>query len=72
MALRDANRKADHIVLVIASDISEELLTKVIRERMLRVKRLQSITIVKDGKDIVYTKEETIRKKFKINWADLK
>lgn len=72
MALRDANRKADHIVLVIASDISEELLTKVIRERMLRVKRLQSITIVKDGKEIVYTKEETIRKKFKINWADLK
>lgn len=72
MALRDANRKADHIVLVIASDISEELLTKVIRERMLRAKRLQSITIVKDGKDIVYTKEEAIRKKFKINWADLK
>lgn len=72
LALRDANQKSDHIILLIASDISEEILTRGIKGRMLQAKRLQSVTIVKDGKDVVYSKEEIVRKGFKASWADLK
>lgn len=72
MALRDANRKSDHAVLWIASDISEDSLTKGIKGRMLRAKRLQSVTVIREGKDVVYTKERIREAGFKISWADLK
>lgn len=72
LALRDANQKSDHVVLLIVTDISEENLTRGIKGRMLQAKRLQSVTIVKDGKDVVYTKDEIIKKGFKASWADLK
>lgn len=71
-ALRDANRKADHAVLLISSGISEDDLTRGIKGRMLRVDRLQSATIMKDGKDVVYTKEQILQDGFKASWTDLK
>lgn len=71
-ALRDANRKSDHVILLVTSDISEKNLTDAIRGRMARAKRLQSVTIIKDGKDAVYTKKEILKGSFKINWVDLK
>lgn len=72
MALKDANKKADHAVLWIASDITEEILTRGIKGRMIRVDRLKSVTVVKDGKDVVYTKEQISKEGFKASWTDLK
>lgn len=70
-ALRKAARQAEDVVLWIESDISWEDLNAAIRPRIRR-SGITHITIVKDGKDRRYSREEILSDNFKIRPADLK
>lgn len=70
--IRDAKKQADHIVLWVDSDILMGDLRDAIVDRVRRSETIKSITIVKEGKDCTYTRDEIIGDGFKIKQADLK
>lgn len=70
-AIRSAKRQADHIVLWIDSDITYGDLTDGIKDRIRRSENVKTITIVRNGKDHTYTREDILRNGFKIQQADL-
>lgn len=70
-AIRSAKRQADRIVLWIDSDISCGDITKAMKSRVERAKNIQSITVVMNGKDHTYTRENILSDSFKIQQADL-
>ncbi len=70
-AIRSAKRQADHIVLWIESDISLGDLTDGIKGRVARAENIKTITIVKDGRDRAYSREDILQNGFKIQQADL-
>ena len=71
-AIRSGKNQADHIVLWIGSDISLGDLRNGILNRARRCKNIKTITIVKDGKDCSFTKEQIDANDFEIKQADFK
>ena len=69
--LRKAKKQANHIVLWIESDISMGDLTAALRSRTRRCATIQTITIVRDGKDVCLTREDILSEGLKIRLADL-
>ena len=70
--LRSAARQAGDIVLWIEADISYEDLAAALRSRVRRNENIQSVTIIRDGKDIRLSRNDIISEGFKIRPADLK
>lgn len=69
--LRKAKNQADHVVLWIESDISSEDLAAALRPRTRRCATIQTITIVRNGKDVCLTREDILSEGLKIRLADL-
>lgn len=69
--LRDAKKQAGDIVLSIESDIEWEDLTAALRPRVKRSDSISYVTIIRDGKDHRYSREEILADGFKIHQADL-
>ena len=70
-ALRSGKDQANDIVLWIESDISLEDLSAAIRPRVNRAGNISHITIVRDGKDRRYSRNEILSEGFRIRQADL-
>ena len=70
-ALRSAKDQANNIVLWIESEISLGDLSNAISGRVGRSKNITHVTIVKDGKDRMYNREEITKPGWKIQQADL-
>jgi len=62
--LRSAAKQANHVVLEILSDISDDDLKSGIRRRVIRTENIETITILRDGKAKTYTREQITEKKF--------
>ena len=71
-ALRKAASQADHIVLTVNSDIRLGDLANSMSDRVGRENNVQSVRIIRDGKDAYYTRDEITRPGFKIEEADFK
>lgn len=72
MALRKAKDQADHIVLSIQSDISLGDLSNAINGRVKRAANIQTITIIRDGLDVTYSRDVMVSDGFKIQQEDFK
>lgn len=70
--IRDAKKQADDIVLWIDSDISLGDLRDAITSRVKRAGNIKSLTIVNNGKDVTYLREEMIKDTWEIKQADFK
>ena len=70
--IRDAKKQADDIVLWIDSDISLGDLRDAITSRVKRAGNIKSLTIVNNGKDVTYLREDMIKDTWKIKQADFK
>ncbi len=71
-AIRSAKEQADDIVLWIESNISLEDITAVLRSRVRRSENINSVTIVRNNKDIMLKRGTILADGFKIRPADLK
>ena len=71
MAIKSGSKQANDLVLWIDSDIRLEDLAAAIRPRVIRTGRITHITIVRNGKDKRYSREDIIAEGFKIRQADL-
>lgn len=69
--IRDGRKQADNIVLWLDVDIPWENVTAALRSRVRRSENIQSVTIVRDGKDIMLRRENILADDFKIRPADL-
>lgn len=70
--LRKAKDQADDIVLWVDSDLSWGDLADALKNRVNRSKNVTHVTLVKDGKDRRFSREEILTTDFKIQPADLK
>lgn len=70
--IRDAKKQADDIVLWIDSDISLGDLRDAITSRVKRAGNIMSLTIVNNGKDVTYLREDMIKDTWEIKQADFK
>lgn len=70
--IRDAKKQADDIVLWIDSDISLGDLRDAITSRVKRAGNIKSLTIVNNGKDVIYLREDMIKDTWEIKQADFK
>ena len=58
--LRKASKQANHIVLHIRSDISDSLLKSGIKGRVRQKGAIETVTILRGGKDITYTRAQIL------------
>ena len=70
--IRDGRKQADNIVLWLDVDMPWEDVTAALRSRVRRCESIQSVTIVRNGKDIMLSREDILADGFKIRPADLK
>lgn len=70
--IRDGRKQADNIVLWLDVDMLWEDVTAALRSRVRRCETIRSVTIVRDGKDIMLNREDILTDGFKIRPADLK
>lgn len=68
--IRSAAKQADHVVLVVDSDISLEMLSSAVNGRVGRSK-IKSVTLIVGDKDVTYSREQITTNGFKIRQADL-
>lgn len=71
-ALRKGYKQADHLVIVVTKDMPFQLIEKALRERLHRCPNIVEITFLRNGKDASYSREQMIRKDFKIQQDDFK
>lgn len=69
--LRKGAKQAPSIVLVVDSDISLDLLSNTMNDRVRRSNSIRSVTVVIHNKDHTYTREDIIKDGFKIQQTDL-
>lgn len=69
--LRKGKDQADDIVLWIDSEISWGDLTDALKDRIRRSENIKHVTVIKEGKDRRYSREEMVAAGFKIQPADL-
>lgn len=72
LLLRNAKKQANSIVIKIKSDISMDILCDAITGRISRCPNVTDITLIYKDKDVTYTREEMLRKPFKIKREDFK
>lgn len=70
--VREARKQADNIVLRIDKEISLDVLTDVLNDRLNRSENVELITIIINGKDSTYKRSDLVKKKFKIKQEDFK
>ena len=70
--LRKAKEQADHIVLWVDSDIPIGDLRDALNNRVRRSENIKSVTLVINGKDCTYTREQIVKEDFLIKQADLR
>lgn len=68
--IRGAKKQADSIVLQIESGISLGDLRDAITDRLVRAENITDITIILDGKDVIYRREQMLKPTFKIQRED--
>lgn len=66
LAIREAAKKADHIILHIKSDINDAVLAEALNDRAFREPNIQSITILRNGLDKKYLRKVIVDDNFKI------
>ncbi len=62
--IRDAKNQADHIVLDIHSDISDDDLKRAVNGRVKRAETVKTITIIRNNEDETYTREDILKWRF--------
>ena len=70
--IRTAKYQADHIVICCNPDASLGALTNGIKDRVNRCDSIKSITLLIDGKDAVYSREDIVKGNWEIKQADFK
>lgn len=70
--IRDAKNQADSIVLRIDSEITLGTLRDAVQDRVNRARNITDITLIQNGKDVTYTREQIIDQTFKIQPEDFK
>ncbi|MBP5455563.1 MAG: hypothetical protein J6Y37_03625 [Paludibacteraceae bacterium] len=70
--LRDGKRQADNLVLEINSSIPFGDLTEVVKDRVRRSTNIRSLLIIRDGKDVTYSREQMVANDFKIQQTDFR
>jgi hypothetical protein len=63
-ALRKASKQANHIVLHILSDISDDFLKAGIKGRVMRQAAIEVVTTLRNGEDKTYTRAQILSKNF--------
>lgn len=71
-AIHFAGKQADNVVLTVNPRISLESLRWAINNETKRTKNIQKVTIIRNNKDLTYTRTEIIAKGFKIIQDDFK
>lgn len=69
--IRDAAKQAENIVLWIDTNVDWEVFCAALRSRVRRTESVQSVTIIRDGKDIRLERADILQEGFKIRPADL-
>jgi hypothetical protein len=59
-ALKKASRQASHIVLHVLSDISDDLLKRGIKGRIVYTKGIKSVTVLRNSMDKTYTRAQIL------------
>jgi hypothetical protein len=62
--LRSAGRQSGNIVLHIQSEITDELLVRGIKGRVNQKQNIETVSVIKNGKDKTYTREQILKKDF--------
>ena len=70
--IRDGRKQADNIVLWLDTDIPLGNLRDAIISRIRRADNVQSLTIVRNGKDVTYNREDILKNNWEIKQADFK
>ena len=70
--IREAKNQADSIVLRIDSEIALGTLRDAVQDRVNRARNITDITLIQNGKDVTYTREQIIDQTFKIQPEDFK
>ena len=70
--IRDGRKQADNIVLWLDTDIPLGNLRDAIISRIRRADNVQSLTIVRNGKDVIYNREDILKNNWEIKQADFK
>lgn len=68
--LRDGGKQAGSIVIRIDSDIPFGTIRDAISDRVRRSKNITDIIIIRDGKDVTFTREQMVSESFKIQQED--
>jgi len=71
-AVRKAKDQADSIVLHVTSDIDYDTLSKAIHDRLWKAENVTEVMIIRNGKDVTYTREQMLKNDFKIKWDDFR
>lgn len=64
--LRKAAKQADDITLMIKSEISDGDLRNAIQNRIRRTKDVKTLTVIRDGKDKTYNRDQIMRKDWEL------
>lgn len=64
--LRDASKQADHVVIRITSGISDNDLLRGIKGRVNQEENVKSVTIIRNGNDHTYNREDIMKKDFNL------
>lgn len=70
--IRDGRKQADNIVLWLDTDIPLGNLRDAITSRIRRADNVQSLTIIRNGKDVTYNREDILKNNWEIKQADFK
>ena len=70
--IQKARKQANSIVLVVKGDCSLGVLTTALNDRVRRYDSITDVTLIINGKDATYTREQIIRDDFKISRDDFK
>jgi len=70
--IRDAKKQADSIVIRIDSEISLDVLSDAIQDRVLRTPTITDITLIMQGRDVTYLREQIVSDEFKIQPEDFR
>ena len=70
--IREGKKQADSLVIRLDSDISLGDLKDAITDRLRRAENIKDITLIKNGLDVTYNREQILSKEFKIQPEDFK
>lgn len=65
-AIKDGKKQANHIVLDIVLDFDDEILKRGIKGRVSQSKTVKTITVIRNGKDKTYTRDEILLADFEL------